>query len=233
MLSFFLALMSKENAITFLAVVPLAFLIFRNISVINSIKRTIPLLASAIVFLIIRSSILGMDFGGTPLELMNNPFLKFENYSWVPFSFTEKMATIIFTLGKYLQLMAFPHPLSHDYYPRAIDIMQFTDWKVILSLFSYLALVIIALKNWRTDKYISFGILYYLITLSIVSNIIFPIGTNMGERFLFMPSLGFAIVLARLLTKYIKVEKTLLLISGLIILAYSFKTISRKSSLEG
>ena len=38
-----------------------------------------------------------------------------------------------------------------------------------------------------------FGILFYLITLSVVSNLVFPIGTNMAERFLFMPSIGFCL----------------------------------------
>ncbi len=226
-LSFFLALMSKENAITFLAIVPISFMLFRGVTFFGSLKKTIPLFISAAIFLLIRFSILGMDFGGAPLELMNNPFLKFVNSTWVPFDFSEKIATIFFTLGKYLQLLIFPHSLSHDYYPRAIDIMSFGDWKVLLSVFAYSIMIFVAFKSWKKDKYISFGILFYLITLSIVSNIIFPVGTNMGERFLFMPSLGFAIVFARLLTKHIQAEKLILVISTGLILAYSFKTINR------
>ena len=135
-ISFFIALMSKENAITFLAVVPLAILLFipkkeNNLS--NAIKYTAPFFLSTILFLVIRFTILGMDFGGTPNELMNNPFLKIEGNQYVAFSAMEKFATIIYTLGKYVVLMIFPHPLSHDYYPRSIDIMQFSDWQVILS----------------------------------------------------------------------------------------------------
>ena len=49
------------------------------------------------------------------------------------------------------------------------------------------------------DEFSSFGIFYYLITLSIVSNLVFPVGTNMGERFVFMPSVGFVLVVASVL----------------------------------
>ena len=55
---------------------------------------------------------------------MNNPFLKIEGNQWVPFSGAEKMATIFYTLGYYIKLLLVPHPLTHDYYPRHIDIMN-------------------------------------------------------------------------------------------------------------
>ncbi|MBT8230916.1 MAG: tetratricopeptide repeat protein [Bacteroidia bacterium] len=227
LLSFFMALLSKENAITFLAVVPLAFMLFRNTGINKAMKATIPFVLSSIIFLVLRTSVLGVDFGGSPTELMNNPFIKFINNSWVPFSGPEKMATIIFTLGKYIQLLVLPHPLVHDYYPRAIDIMHFSDWKVLLSIALYVLMVVMAFLCWKKDKFISFGILFFLITLSIVSNIVFPIGTNMSERFMFMPSLGFSIVLGRVIYKYFGQSRFLLGISGLFILAYSFKTVSR------
>jgi len=56
-----------------------------------------------------------------------------------------------------------------------------------------------ALYHIRKKKSIAFGILYYFITFSIVSNLFFPIGTNMAERFMFMPSLGFCLIVANLL----------------------------------
>lgn len=228
-LALFIGLLSKENAITFLAVIPLALMLFRKSSFIQSIKASSILFLSAGLFMLIRISVLGFDFGGTPNELMNNPFIKWSDGTWIPFAVSEKFATIFFTLGKYIQLLVLPHPLSHDYYPRAIDIMAFSDWKVLLSLFGHILLLTFAIISWKKDKYLSFGIFFYLLTLSIVSNIVFPIGTNMSERFMFMPSLGFAIVVARLLTKHIKSQQLLFSISALLILAYSFKTVTRNN----
>ena len=132
---------------------------------------------------------------------MNNPFLKLVGNSYEPFSFAEKSATIIYTLGKYVQLLILPHPLTHDYYPRHIGIMSFGDWQVLLSLAIYAALIVFILRGLKNRRLISFGIAFFLITLSIVSNIVFPVGTNMAERFMFMPSLGFCLVAAILLAK--------------------------------
>jgi len=230
--SFFIALMSKENAITFLAIVPVAILLFtpkKEKKISTVFKCTLPFLGAAVLFLIIRFSVLGMDFGGAPNELMNNPFLKIQGNQYVSFTGLEKLATNFYTLGKYIVLLIFPHPLSHDYYPRTIDIMQFSDWQVILSVLLYLGLAIGFFIFYKKDKFISFAILFFLATLSIVSNIVFPIGTNMSERFIFIPSLGYAIILARLLTKYISNYKMIWAISGIILLAYSVKTVLRNN----
>ena len=226
-LFFFIALMSKENAITFLAIVPISLILFRGNSLVQSIKSSWPLWLASVLFLGIRFSVLGFDFGGTPNELMNNPFLKLSGTGYVAFSFAEKMATILFTLLKYLQLMVFPHPLSHDYYPRAIEIMNFSDWQVWLSIFIHIALVWAAVKRWKSDPLSSFGILFYLISLSIVSNIVFPIGTNMSERFLFMPSLGLILVMSGLIIQNLKPSRLWMISSLVIILLLSYKTIDR------
>ena len=225
--SFFVALMSKENAITFLAVVPLSFFLFTKDRIGGSLTRLWPFAVSTFVFLFIRFSILGMDFGGAPNELMNNPFLKIVNNQYVDFSTGEWFATIMFTLGKYVQLLTFPHPLSHDYYPRAIEIMQLSDWQVIVSLLGYIGATVIAFISWRKDRIISYSIFFYIITLSIVSNIVFPIGTNMSERFVFIPSLGFLLLLTYLFQKFLPSRKIFITVMLFIIGAYSIKTVTR------
>jgi len=130
------------------------------------------------------------------MELMNNPFLTIENGRWVHLSLGDKMATIVFTLGKYIQLLLFPHPLTHDYYPRHVDLMTWGSWQVILSTILYLGIGILGVIGLLKKRLWSYGLLYYLITLSVVSNVAFPVGTNMSERFLFMPSVGFCLLLA-------------------------------------
>lgn len=229
--SFFIALLSKENSITFLAVVPLALYVFRSLPLGPSIMRGLALLAPAVLFMIIRTSVLGMQFGGEPTELMNNPFLKIVNNSYVPFSSAEKLATIMYTLGKYVQLLVFPHPLTHDYYPRHIGIMQLSDIKVMLSILVYIAIAYLAISGLRKRSIAGFSAAYFLITLSIVSNFIFPIGTNMSERFMFMPSLGFALGVAYLLEKYLAgISKyAFFSVMAVIVLAFGVKTITRNN----
>lgn len=229
MVAFFIGLLSKENTITFLAIIPLTLYYFRDLSIKSALVRTLPVFGMAILFLMIRAVILGQDFGGTPMELMNNPYLKYVNETYIPFSFTEKFATITFTLGKYVALLFYPHPLTHDYYPRYIDMMQLSDPSVIASLVLYITLIAIAIRGLFKKDIVGYGVSFYLITLTIVSNIFFPIGTNMSERFVFMPSLGFVIVVAYFLVKYLNKVSVNLMYGcvGVILILYSLKTTTR------
>lgn len=204
-LLFFLALFSKENAITFLAVIPLAYYFFTKAGTRSILSQTAPYLLLGVAFVLIRGSIIGWNLGGDPpRELMNNPFLKLVGTQYVDFTFGEKFATIFYTLGKYVKLLLIPYPLSHDYYPRAVQIMHFTDWQVLVSLLLYLGAGVYALVRLPRKDPVSFALLFYLGTLFLVSNIPFPIGTNMSERFLYMPSVGFCMLVALVVHPFLK-----------------------------
>ncbi len=231
---FLLALFSKENAITFVAVIPLTFYFFTKAKFKDIFIKTLPFLTLAIIFVFIRGNILGWDLSGEPpRELMNNPFLKLVGNQYVNFTSGEKFAAIFYSLGYYIKLLIVPHPLSHDYYPRAVELMAFTDWRVVLSAFAYMALGVYALIRMPKKDPVSYGILFYLGTLFLVSNIPFPIGTNMSERFLYMPSVGYSLVIAilqfRLFGKRKIPNKTM--ISGLVFIGiFSFLTIIRNTA---
>jgi protein O-mannosyl-transferase len=205
---FFIGLLSKENAITFIVIVPLIYWFFMETNWATAFKQTIPFIASAVLFILLRGAVIGNQFGGEQLELMNNPYLKLVDNQYVPFRFSEKFATIIYTLGDYIRLLIFPHPLTHDYYPRHVGIMSFGDWQVILSLLIYIGMAAAILRGLLKKEIWAFGLVFYLITLSIVSNLVFPVGTNMAERFLFMPSVGFCLVVAVLLSKIFIVKNS-------------------------
>ena len=222
------ALFSKENSVTILLVAPLIYYMFFRKKNGIFIQSYLPYIFAFIIFMIVRTSILGLDFGSKSMELMNNPFIKLENNNWVDFTFAEKISTIFFILGKYLQLLIVPYPLTNDYYPRQIPIMSFGDWKVIISMLSYFLLVLGAIYYYKKNKIVSFSILFFLLTLSIVSNIIFPVGTNLSERFIYMPSVGFSLVAAYFLYILYKKNKSLSYIAiTLVLLTFSIISISR------
>jgi hypothetical protein len=131
-----------------------------------------------------------MDMAADPL---NDPFLKWENDKWVPFTTVERMATIAFVSWKYLQLLVFPFPLTHDYYPFVIEVRSFSSAMDWLGAIAMLGLLVGGLWSLRKRTPIGFSILFYLITISVALNIFFPIGTFMAERFLFTPSVGFCL----------------------------------------
>lgn len=190
---FLLGCLAKENAITFLAVIPAALCLFPGKGgVKGSLKYFLPVVLSAVVFLAWRYAVIGTGLGSGPvLELMNNPFLELENGSYQPLSAADRLATVMHTLWRYLVLLFAPFELVHDYYPRAVPVKSWAHLTPWLGLLLHAGMGIFALLKWRNYPFMALGILMYLAALSIVSNVFFSVGTNMSERFLFLPSFGF------------------------------------------
>ncbi|MBK7478176.1 MAG: tetratricopeptide repeat protein [Haliscomenobacter sp.] len=227
----FLGLMSKENAITFLALVPLALYYFTKSDIRSILKSTLPYAAAVVLFLLIRGSVLGWKLGEPPMEFMNNPYLKWAGNQYIPYTAAERFSTAVYTLGRYLQLLVLPYPLTHDYYPKHIDLVKPSDFRFLLSFFLHLGLLVYAVWGLRKKTPLSFAVWLYLIPLSIVSNLVFPIGTHMAERLLFMPSTGFALAAAIMILPFKKREKPRqnLLVAILIGIAFLFglRTVAR------
>jgi protein O-mannosyl-transferase len=224
-MTFFLALLAKENALTFLAIIPLTLFCFRNETIKGALRSVLPLLFITLFYLLIRYAIIGymLSNGKEITDLMNNPFYGM--------SFGDRFATVFYTLGRYVQLLFFPHPLTHDYYPYQIPIMHWSNWESVASLVLYIAMITYGLWSVLKNKsIIGFGILFYLITLSIVSNIPFSVGTFMNDRFIYLSSVGFCLIIAYgLVCVATKINPKMLGmgILALFCLAYSFKTITR------
>lgn len=228
-LAFFTALLSKENAIAYLAIIPIAcyLLYFKTWKSLMAVFLS--LLSVTLVFLLIRGSILGFNpFGSVSKELMNNPYLSYKNGENLPMILADKIGLISYSLYEYIRLLLFPHPLTHDYYPKQIPVLGPYSIQSILAYLLYGGLIILALLKFRKSPITSFAIVSYIIPLILVSNIFFPIGTNLGERFIFMSSLGFCIYVSYLLIYFFnkKLSNAFYILTPLIIL-YSIKTISR------
>lgn len=196
--SYFLGLLAKENTITFLAVIPLSIFFFRKKQIKDYLFVLLPLLVVTAIYLAIRIQAVGALFAppANPNLIMNNNFRDM--------NLAESYATVFYTLGLYLKLLVFPHPLTHDYYPYHIPIMNWLDWRTLLSFSLYLGLGIYALWGLLKKQLPAWCIWYYLATLSIVSNIFFSVGTFMSERFIYMPSLGAMLLLSYLLLVLLK-----------------------------
>ena len=110
--AFFLALLAKENPITFLAILPLTYFVFTKAKTNEIVMQTVPFLIAGAVFLIIRHSVLGGGFGSSNMELMNNPFIKVENGRYIAYSGGEKMATIFYTLGAICKTIVIPTSIN-------------------------------------------------------------------------------------------------------------------------
>lgn len=219
---FLFAILAKENAVTLLAVIPLMLYFFRKPKVSEYLISLSPVFLAIIIYLGLRQNALGyLTSTQKVTELLNDPY--------VNSTLSEKIATNTYTWGIYLKLLLFPHPLTHDYYPKQIPLISWADFRAIISLLLYFGLGLLAVMKFRKKHIISFAILFFFITFSISSNLVFNIGTFMNERFMFVPLLGFAIALAYLATKHLN-PKVLRILLIIVVALYSIKTISRNTA---
>jgi Flp pilus assembly protein TadD len=124
-------------------------------------------------------------------EILNSPYLDA--------SFGARYATIVYVLGKYLTLLFWPATLSNDYSFNQIPLRTFMDPPVWLSGAFYIAMIAFVVMRLRSRKADAFAVFFFLVTLSISSNIVVNIGAPLAERLLYVPSFGFALVAAILL----------------------------------
>ncbi|MCB9233892.1 MAG: tetratricopeptide repeat protein [Bacteroidia bacterium] len=181
LLAFLLALLTKENAITFLLVIPLMCWFFSEAPVKKWALASLAFLIPAGLYLGLRSMALDDLLIGREIDVATNSLVAEGHWH---------LGSLLKIQGKYLQLTVLPLQLSWDYSYQQISLAQFSDPWAWLSLVGVLGLL--ALGGWALvrKKAFGFGILFYFITLSLVSNLFFLMGTVMGERFLFTPSLG-------------------------------------------
>ena len=215
---FFLALLSKETAVTFLALIPLTIFFFTNTPLQSIVNKTFFFVGIFVIYFLIRRSVLDVVTFEEHMSVMNNSLA-------AATSFSDRIATAVFILGKYVLLLFFPHPLSWDYSFNAIPIVAFSSIKVIITVILLAAMGVYALIEIKKKNIFSYCILFFFITMSVVSNIFIMIGATLGERFLFIPSVAFCIAIAIFLKRF---NKTIFTgVVAVILILFSLKTFSR------
>lgn len=189
-LSFFLALTAKENAITFLAIVPLVVW-YTTKDVGRCAMHVGALVVPSMLYFILRSAAIGP----TPQiawvdDFLSNPFHGATTM--------ERIATGALIFAKYFELLLLPWPLTTDYYPPMIPLVGWNEARAIGGALLVVAVCVFGWAGLRKRNMTGFGLLWFLITYSVVSNVLINLGTPMNDRFLFMPSAGAAVVFAAL-----------------------------------
>jgi Tfp pilus assembly protein PilF len=221
-----MALLSKENAIVFIVIMPI--LLYNSGFRVSKmyIKPLFSFTVAVGLFFVIRYKVLGDMFVSASTELLNN--------SYLDATVNQKFATIFYVLGKYLQLLIFPHPLTFDYYPYHIQLTGWGNFMSVFALVFYLFLSIAFFLWLKKKAKVSLSIAFYLLPLLPVINLFFPIGTFMSERFLYFSSVGFSIILAiivaYLYTNLAKARPVLVVGFSLLIILYGFKSINRNTA---
>ena len=230
----FFACLSKENAVAFAVIIPVALIVFRRMAARKALVASVPLFIAAGVYVLLRSSVIGAGGSSSAQaqELMNNPFLVYVNGAWQPMQLVDRIGLLLSSFARYTQLIIAQYPLTHDYYPATIRAHGMGNPSAIAGFF--VAMLLLGSTAWglRLSKPWAAGLFGFLASFGIVSNVIFPIGTIMGERFLFMPSFGIALSVATALPALLqKPSKSMWLsLFGAVVAVYTVLTVSRNGA---
>ncbi len=231
LIMYFFSLISKENSITFLAVVPLTLYIFTELPLKKIFNYSLTYLGIAAIYLVLRWNIVDTDSFLQQTDIVNNSLVGAGSLS-------ERIATAVLILGKYIILLFFPLTLSSEYGYNQIPNVGWADIGVLISFLVCLILILYATIKIRKKDMLSFSILFFFITISVVSNIFFLVGATLAERFLYTPSLGFCIALIYVPKKFwhidfnnFRTKKVRIFLGAItvLVIAYSYRTIIRNS----
>lgn len=180
--SYVLALLSKETAIVHLAVFPLVLYFFTDIR-----QKKLVYFTGAV-------TIMGLIIFLAPVVLFDfeRNFRYIENPLFYENNILNKLATSFYILGFYLKLLVVPYPLRYYYGFNMIPITNWGNPLVLLSFLFYVGIFVVAIRYIKQKKIISFIILYFLVEISMYANIVMPVPGIVGDRFAFFISLAFA-----------------------------------------
>lgn len=201
-LSYFIYLVgmfSKENVITYLVIIPLTLYVFTQFDFKRILRLCAPFVGIALFYIVVRESILG-QYPIPEYDMMQNILMGAK--TWV-----IRYSTAMLIMLKYLQLLFIPHPLAWDYSYNQIPLTNLSDIRVWIAVFVHVAMLAFAVWKIREKNIYAYGILFYLTTMSVNSNLFIMTNCTLGERFLYAPSLGWCIIVVAAIFALFKIKK--------------------------
>lgn len=193
--AFALALFSKENALTFPGVLILSDLYVardrqgqepladaRGSQGPGLVRRYAGYLVVLIGWIVLWGAAIGRGPHRQP-PLLDNPLAHVGPQA--------RLLTALEVAGRYLWLMVWPQYLSPDYSYNQIPIVtSFGEPRVLLAGVAWGALIGAACWSYRGARRAFLCVGFTLVTFLTGSNLLIPIGTVMGERLFYLPSVG-------------------------------------------
>ncbi|MBI2674603.1 MAG: tetratricopeptide repeat protein, partial [Candidatus Yanofskybacteria bacterium] len=188
-----------------------------------AIKRTFVFAPAIFIYALLRYKALGIYFFGDVSTTIVGNHLKF-----LPLK--ERILTAFKVLYMYLERLVWPVRLSADYSYSAISpVSSFTDPTFLVGAGFFVFLLWLLISKRIRPSVGAFGSLVFLAPYLIISNLIKPVGTIMGERLMYFPSFGFLLLFSYLLFKLSEKisKKFIYAVLALIIVFFSARTVAR------
>lgn len=229
MLAVLFAALSKKNALAALGLVPVILYFVKA-----DYKKI--LISTFSVILVIMSFVLmkkGLLTGKATREM-----LFFENPLVYQGDFFDRILVALYSAWFYLEMLIYPINLSFYYGYNQIPMATFSNWQVWAAILFFIPVGVYGFIQFLKRKIIGLGIVIWFGVMLGVVNVFFPIVGIVADRFTYIFSIGFCIVLGFLLLKIFKIDiasetvgvklpATFLLVFSVISIAYSARTIAR------
>jgi protein O-mannosyl-transferase len=218
LVSFTLALFSKESALTLLVLIPLFRVACRRQPLAGGLWGElrsldwVPYALCAGAFVLLRYAVVGA--GTTPYDVpLNNVF------GFVPA--IVRVRSAIGVLWDYFGLLNVPLVLAADYsYNQVPVIRDWIDARWLAGAALIAAAAVVAYRNRQPS--VTFAVVFPFVAMSLTANVLFPIGTVKAERLLYFPSVGWALLAAYGWDRFLRVRRSPMiavsLLSGVIAL---------------
>lgn len=228
---FLIAYFSKSSALVFVALIPLVMW-FAGIKNLKYYLTGFLLIAAA--------AWIARWAPSQFLAESHRTVYGFENPIYEHRGIFYRLGTGLVALLFYARILIIPYPLRFYYGFDTIPLTHFPDLISIISLIFHIGLLFVAILYFRKKHPLSFAILFYLIAISMFSNIVKPAVGIVAERYVYAASLGFCLTVAWFILKlfryenkpvvsWININKGIRLIMLGLVFIYGARTISRNS----
>jgi len=207
-ISYVLALLSKEISLVLPLLIGLYHYTFKKPV---HIKAFLILIGTVIIYVLWRGMVIGMANiaeGAVP-------------------TFLERLPGVFIALTNYFSLLLFPFNLHMEY---GGILFRFSEPKAMIGFVLLIVLCVYVFRKKKKDPFLFFAAGWFFIALFPSSNILLPINAYMAEHWLYLPSIGFFLIVARILINLFENQKfkgpAIIAIIGLLVF-YSFLTIQQ------
>lgn len=194
-----LSLLSKLSSLTFLAIIPLALYFFEKVEKKTLLKVVGVLLLPVVFYKLINTQLISATANRSLLFIENPLFVK-------DTGFFDRIPMAFYTFFYYVKLLFVPHPLISYYGYNYVPIAGWGDPLVWAGILIAVPVALFTLWKFKTRSILVFGLAFFLISISMYLNLVKPAVGIIAERFVYIPSLGFCIVIGWLLLKLSKVN---------------------------
>jgi len=209
LLSFIFALLSRENAV----ILPVLLLIYHYAFKKKlEIKPFLSIAAIAAGYIIFRLVFMKTLFYDLPVES----------------TLMQRLPGCFAALANYFRILFLPINLHMEY---GNIFYSFLAPATILGLAIILFLLLGVLKSKKSDAIVLFSLLWFIAAFLPVSNL-YPLNAYMAEHWLYLPSIGFFIIIAALFSRWFEKNKIKPVVLGLFIsllLSYAYLTVKQNA----